>query len=149
MSASLALAELLLSGVQIAGSILGVSLCLFAGSALLEGAITLAVIEAFAKPSSRGSCGNAPGTLLRPRGVGLAALLLAAGGVVLASTAPDGIAQLARQAACAAGPHPHSPPFKDCQATWLRAGAGPAQAGAGLVGLLSTAVLAWLVGRKR
>ena len=46
VSALLALAELLISGVRMPSSILGVSLALFAVSALIEGAITMAVMSA-------------------------------------------------------------------------------------------------------
>ena len=46
VSAVLALAELLISGVRMPASVLGVSLALFAVSALIEGAITMAVMGA-------------------------------------------------------------------------------------------------------
>ena len=59
---------------------------------------------------------------------GLAAVLLAAGGVVFASTAPDGIEQLARQTGISARARTLiSTPFKDYEASWLGAG-WPAQA---------------------
>ena len=97
-SALLALAELLLSGVRLPSSVLGISLGLFTISALLEGAITVTVVSALE--------GIQPGFVRQPAkghsfalsAVGLAAILLTAGGVVFASTAPDGIEQLAIQA---------------------------------------------------
>jgi len=97
-SALLALAELLLSGVRLPASVLGISLGLFTISALLEGAITVTVVSALE--------GIQPGFVRQPAkghsfalsAVGLAAILLTAGGVVFASTAPDGIEQLAIQA---------------------------------------------------
>src|SRR6266404_9509016 len=46
VAAVLALSELLLSGIAMPGAVLGVSMGLFTVSALLEGAITLAVFEA-------------------------------------------------------------------------------------------------------
>src|SRR2546427_485736 len=46
VAALLAVSELLLSGIAISGTVLGVSFGLFAVSALLEGAITLAVFQA-------------------------------------------------------------------------------------------------------
>src|SRR5258707_4298009 len=46
VAALLAISELLLSGIAISGGVLGVSLGLFAVSAVLEGAITLAVFQA-------------------------------------------------------------------------------------------------------
>jgi cobalt/nickel transport system permease protein len=97
-SAILALAELLVSGVPMPTAALGVSLGFFVVAALLEGAITVAVISALENIQ--------PGFVREPAGghsillstVGLTAVLLAAGGVVFASTAPDGIENLALQA---------------------------------------------------
>src|SRR5437763_8153756 len=96
-SAVLALTELLISGVRMPGPVLGVSLGVFVASALLEGAITMTVVSALE--------GIQPGFVRQPSGrsfamtaLGITAVLLAAGGVVFASTAPDGIEQLAIQA---------------------------------------------------
>jgi cobalt/nickel transport system permease protein len=97
-SAVLALAELLLSGVRMPASVLGISLGLFLISAVIEGAITLAVVAALENIQ--------PGFVRQPAAshsvllsaVGITAVLLAAGGVVFASTAPDGIEHLAIQA---------------------------------------------------
>jgi cobalt/nickel transport system permease protein len=98
VSAVLALAELLLSGVRMPSSILGVSLGLFVISALIEGAITMAVMSAleaiqpsFARPASAQSGRFALAA------IALVAIILAAGGVVFASTSPDGIERLAMQ----------------------------------------------------
>src|SRR6476646_10192737 len=63
VSAVLALAQLLVSGVSMPASVMGISLALFVVSAALEGAITLAVVQALEtinpqfvrKPGSRGS----------------------------------------------------------------------------------------------
>jgi cobalt/nickel transport system permease protein len=93
-SAMMALAELLISGVRMPGPMLPISIGLFTVSALLEGAITVTVVSALE--------GIQPGFVRRPAGghsfaltaVGIAAILLAAGGVVFASTAPDGIQHL-------------------------------------------------------
>ncbi len=100
-SAVLALAELLLSGVRMPRPVLGVSLTLFAVSALLEGAITVAVIAALERiqPGFVRQPARAPSMLLG--GLGLCAVMLAAGGLVFASTAPDGIEQLAMRAGIA------------------------------------------------
>jgi cobalt/nickel transport system permease protein len=97
-SAMLALAELLLSGVRMPGAVLGISLGLFLVSALVEGAITMAVVSALERIQ--------PGLVRRPSegrslaisAVGLTSVLLAACGVVFASTAPDGIERIAMQA---------------------------------------------------
>lgn len=102
-SAVLALSELLISGVRMPGSVLGVSLVLFVISALLEGAITMTVVSAlegiqpgFVRQPSAGRSFSM--TSLAMTALGIAAVLLAAGGVVFASSAPDGIEQLAIQA---------------------------------------------------
>jgi cobalt/nickel transport system permease protein len=98
-SAALALAELLISGVRMPGSLVGLSLAVFLVSALLEGAITLAVVQALEAMQ--------PGFVRRPSGgrrlafgaAGAAAALLVAVGVLFASTAPDGIERVVGLAA--------------------------------------------------
>lgn len=95
VSAVLALSELLISGVSMPGAVLGISLALFAVSAALEGAITLAVIAALEAMN--------PNFVRRPErngsytlgAVAAAAILLAVVGVLFASTHPDGIQKLA------------------------------------------------------
>jgi cobalt/nickel transport system permease protein len=153
VSASLALAELLLSGVRIAGSILGVSLALFVASAVLEGAITLAVIEAlekiqpgFVRPARKGRS-------FALGAAGLAALLLATVGILLASSAPDGIWSLGRQTGIAGRARTlFSTPFAEYQAAFLTGG-WARQAGAGLAGLAliyaACLLIGKLVARKR
>ncbi|MDP9054520.1 MAG: energy-coupling factor ABC transporter permease [Acidobacteriota bacterium] len=101
-SAALALGELLRSGVKMPPAILGISAGLFLISALIEGAITLAVMQALERIQ--------PGFVLRPRRLTVAlrrtlagaSLVLAAAGVFLASTKPDGIGKLALQTGIAA-----------------------------------------------
>jgi cobalt/nickel transport system permease protein len=100
-SACLALSQLALSGVPIRGRVLWVSLGLFVISALTEGLITLAAVQAIERLN--------PGLLQRRAGVearagslilgtvAVAAVLLVAVGVLVASTAPDGIQTLAGQ----------------------------------------------------
>ena len=96
VSAVLALSELRLSGVP--SRILGASFAVFVIAAVLEGAITLAVVEALE--------GIQPGFVRRPAArrsfalgaAGLAAILLATVGVRFASSGPDGIETIARQA---------------------------------------------------
>jgi cobalt/nickel transport system permease protein len=96
-SASLALVELRLSGVPMPRAILGVSLGLFAVAAMLEGVITLGVIQALEALN--------PGWIVKPpalrrpalTALALTAVLLAVLGVSLASTSPDGLNRLAQQ----------------------------------------------------
>jgi cobalt/nickel transport system permease protein len=97
-SAALALAELLRSGVPMPPAVLAVSIGLFVVSAIAEGAITLAIVEALEAMQ--------PGFLRRPHAVrGRAALALVAAsvsfaglGAFIASSRPDGIWKLALDA---------------------------------------------------
>jgi cobalt/nickel transport system permease protein len=148
-SAILALAELLISGVPMPAPVLGVSLALFVVSALVEGAITVAVITALERIQ--------PGLLRAPSigrspafaALGVVAIVLAAGGVLFASTAPDGIAHLAIETGIAS--HARTliaTPLRDYHAPWLGSG-WPAQAGAGIAGLGLVYGVCLMIGRKR
>jgi cobalt/nickel transport system permease protein len=149
VSALLALAELLMSGVRMPASVLGVSLALFAVSALIEGAITMTVMGALEAIQPNFVRKPAAGGRYAVLAAGLAAVLLAAGGVVFASTAPDGIEQLAIQTGISGHARTLiSTPFKNYEASWLGAG-WPAQAGAGLAGLALVGGVCVLIGRKR
>ena len=94
-SAVLALSELLLSGVAMPAAVLRISLGLFAISAVLEGAITLAIVEALESinPDFVRQPQRSAGWVMT--GAGLAAIFLAVVGVAFASTHPDGIWKLA------------------------------------------------------
>jgi cobalt/nickel transport system permease protein len=95
VSAGLALVELRLSGVPVPAVVAGLSLALFAVNAILEGGITLAVLQALEVMQ--------PGWVRKPVGsgrrvlgfVGMAALLLAVVGVLFAAGDPDGLEKLA------------------------------------------------------
>ena len=95
ISAALALVELLWSGVRMPPAVLAVSVGLFVISAIAEGAITLAIVQALEVMQ--------PGLLRRPQAVrGRARLALVAAsaslaglGVFIASPRPDGIPKLA------------------------------------------------------
>ena len=124
VSALLAITELMLSKAPMPGAALGLSLAVFAVSAVLEGAITVAVTQSLETIQ--------PNFIRKPSGqryavgaLGLAAVLLAGVGVVFASTSPDGIERLT-QAQTAA------------EATWL----GKAEAGLAGVALIYGACLA-------
>ena len=149
VSALLALAELLISGVRMPASVLSVSLALFLVSALIEGAITMTVMGALEAIQPNFVRQPAAGGRYALVAAGLAAVLLAAGGVVFASTAPDGIARLARQTGISGHARTLiSTPLKNYEASWLGAG-WLAQAGAGLVGLALVGGVCALIGRKR
>src|SRR5262249_6361178 len=153
VAALLAVSELLMSGIAMSGTVLGVSFGLFAVSALLEGAITLAVFQALESLN--------PNFVRQPRAdrglalglTALAALLLAGVGVLFASSRPDGLEKLAEALGIASRPNPllgalladYEAGF--LQSAWLR------KAGAGFIGLGliygACALLGRVVGRQR
>ena len=151
VSASLALGELLISGVPMARSLLIVSLGLFAVSALIEAAITNSVVQAIEKLN--------PGLIQKPEPanwrvlsvLGAVALALGMAGFLWASTSPDGIQRLGLQLGLAAKTG-FQAPLADYsaghfQSVWLR------RATAGLAGLLIVYGLclsaAKMIGRHR
>ncbi len=148
-SALLALAELRFSGVRMPTAVLGVSLALFLVSALIEGAITLGVIRALEAIQPDFVRQPAAGGRHAVIAAGVAAVLLASGGVVIASTAPDGIERLAKQTGIESRAHSLiTAPLKDYQAGFLGAG-WLAQACAGLIGLGLVGGVCWIAVRKR
>jgi cobalt/nickel transport system permease protein len=153
VSAVLAIVELLASGIPMPGAVLGVSVGLFLVSAVLEGAITMAVVgalEAVQPDFFRRPTGHASPAVAALAG---AALLLAVAGVLFASTHPDGLERLAEDAGFAARATTLlGTPLADYEAAvngspWLR------KAAAGVVGLLLiwAAVVAFgrMAARKR
>src|ERR1700688_3506847 len=94
VSGSLALGELLISGVAMPRPMVLVSMALFAASAAIEGAITICVIQAIERLNT--------GFVAQPRAsnrralavLGGAAVALGAVGFLVASAAPDGIERL-------------------------------------------------------
>jgi len=133
VSASLALSELLISGIAMPRPVLMLSMGLFVISALIEGAITVSVVGAIEKLN--------PGFVQKEASNGrilvilsAAAVVLGVTGFVLASSAPDGIQKLAQQLGLTAKSSFHGP-FADYTVNyfaspWLR------RATAGLAGLL-------------
>jgi cobalt/nickel transport system permease protein len=93
-SACLALGQLLISGVPMAGGVLWASLGLFAISALVEGAITVAAVRAIERLNPAWVAGPQPASSRATAAVGLAALILVVVGTLIASAAPDGIQRL-------------------------------------------------------
>jgi cobalt/nickel transport system permease protein len=134
VSASLALGELLISGVRMPQPVILISLALFIVSAAIEGAITVSLVQAIEKLN--------PGFVQKPEAssgrslavLSSAALVLGIAGFLLASTAPDGIQKLGIQLNLTAKTGFHAP-LADYSAAgfdnaWLR------RATAGLAGLL-------------
>ena len=152
VSGSLALGELLMSGVPMPRVMVGVSVVLFAASAAIEGAITVCVVQAIEKLNSgllRSPQTNSRRTLTVLSG---AAILLGSAGFLLASTAPDGIERLGIQLGLTAHAVLHAP-LADytigsfVESAWTR------RATAGLAGLLliyaaCAAAARWLVRRR-
>jgi cobalt/nickel transport system permease protein len=152
-AALLAITELLLSGIAMSAAVLGVSLGLFCVSALIEGAITLAVFQAVETLN--------PNFVRQPKAdrgvalgaVGLAAVSLVVAGVLFASTDPDGLQKLTESLGIPARAKSLiTAPMADYQAgflqsPWLR------RVGAGLMGLAliyaACALLGRMVGRQR
>ena len=125
-SASLALAELLISGVAMPRGLLFASLGLFLISAAMEGAITVTAALAIGRltpvraPEPSGS--RAAGA------IATAAVVLVIAGVLVASTAPDGIQRLLSESV-------------NADASWLR------RAAAGLAGLGLICAVCMIAGR--
>jgi cobalt/nickel transport system permease protein len=135
VSGSLALGELLMSGVAMPRPVVTVSLALFAANAAIEGAITIAVIQAIEKLNS--------GFVQRPRAsnqrtlaiFSVVAIALGSIGFLVASAAPDGIQRLGIQAGLTAKTVLHAP-LADYTAGWFIQSAWVRRATAGLTGLL-------------
>lgn len=151
--AALAVAQLLASGIRMGAPVLGVSFGLFLVNALLEGAITVAVIRAL--EAMRPGWVRAPDSSGRlvVGSLALAAAALAVFGILLASADPDGLERLAERAGFADQARSlFSTPLADYEIRgegreWLR------KAGAGLAGLaVIAAVMAavgWMAARRR
>jgi cobalt/nickel transport system permease protein len=136
VGALLAIAQLLLSGVAMPGGVLGLSLGLFLISALLEGGITLAVVQALEAMNPNFVRMPAEGNRRLIGAIALAAVLIATVGAVFASAYPDGLETLAERVGIADRAKALIPtPLADYQAAfihsdWLR------QATAGIAGLV-------------
>jgi cobalt/nickel transport system permease protein len=152
VSGTLALGELLMSGVAMPRPMVVLSMALFAASAAIEGAITICVIQAIERLNA--------GFVNQPRAsnrrtlavLGGAAVVLGAVGFLVASAAPDGIQRLGIQLGLTARTVLHAP-LADytigsfAESAWMR------RATAGLAGLLliyavCAATARWLVRRR-
>jgi len=94
VSASLALSELLLSGVSMPPRLLWISLGLFLVSALMEGAITVAAVAAIERMSPRGFAHPPLAGSRVVAAIALTALVMLTGGMLAASAHPDGLQNL-------------------------------------------------------
>jgi cobalt/nickel transport system permease protein len=145
-AALLALGELRMSAIAIPVPVLAISLGLFAVTAALEGAITLAVVRGIEalhpgfvrRPSARSS------SVLALAGI---SVFLAAVGFLFASTNPDGLARLAEDLGIAERARAvMAAPLADYRVAFLE-WSWPAKAAAGLSGLLLIYALCAAFGR--
>ncbi len=145
VGACLALAELLISGVPMPRPVILVSVGLFCVSSLIEGAITLSVIEAIGRLNPgwvRGpSRGNNRIVLL----LGGVALILTVAGFLIASTAPDGLERLGQQLGMTAR-SAFQAPLADYSAP-IAGSVWAKRASAGLAGLVGIYGACLLLGR--
>ena len=97
-SACLALGQLRISGVPMAGSVLWASLGLFLVSALMEGAITVAAVRAIERLNPGWVAGGPQSSSSRTLpALAMATLALVVVGTLIVSAAPDGIQRLTGQ----------------------------------------------------
>jgi cobalt/nickel transport system permease protein len=150
-SGLLALAELTLSGIRMPAGLLLISVLLFLGNAVMEGAITATVLRAIERMNPELS-GDAPAhaTALPVRSMaalGVTALVLGSIGLLIASTAPDGLEHLASRVGIVWNSRPvlHAP-FAGYEIQAL--GSGPlSRATAGFLGIAAI-YMACLLGSR-
>jgi cobalt/nickel transport system permease protein len=134
VSGVLALGELALSGVPVGGTVAAVSFTLFAVSAVLEGAISVAVIGSIERMN--------PQWIRRPEEsrkvlsvVAVAAVCLAGAGFILASAAPDTLERIAEHVGISGqATNLVQTPFADYELGGVSS-ATVAKAAAGLIGV--------------
>jgi cobalt/nickel transport system permease protein len=144
VSAFLALSELLLSGVRIPRAVLLISVLLFLVSGLLEGAITVTVVQGIQRLNT--AWVQKPGSSNRAlAALGGAAALLVVVGFVIASAQPDGILRLGAQLGIVSNPV-YRAPLADYAAPFLQSN-WQQKAAAGLMGLLLIYGLCLVFGR--
>ncbi len=145
VSASLAISELLASSVPVRPAALAFLLVVFAVSAVVEGAITVAVVRGIERLSPRIVSREAPERSWTLAAAGVGAVLLAAAGGLVASTNPDGLQWLGGQLDILGRiTNVFAAPLADYRARWLGTGwlakAAAGTAGALLVGLICVAL---------
>lgn len=98
VSATLALGELLISGIRMPGAALMTSFGLFAAGGVIEAAITVAVVRALERLHPRFVAAPRRAVSRPLAALGIAAVLLAGIGVLFASSAPDALEALVAHA---------------------------------------------------
>jgi len=155
-SGVLALAELTLSGIRMPATLLGASLGLFAINAILEGVITVSVLGAIERlnPGITDTVfGNAESITGHPfrwptavAALAAGSLVLAAGGILIASTLPDGLENVAKTLGMPFG----QPSFRSPLGYYRIQALGPewfSRAAAGILGLVLIYAVCALGGR--
>src|SRR5579875_2518092 len=155
-SGVLALSELLFSGLRMPITLIEISLALFAANAFIEGAITVSVLKAIERLNPgvaelglpavqhRANPKRTLGRLVAAAGV--AAIALAAVGILFASRLPDGLEHLAHTLSMPFGAHPvFRSPLNDYEiralgTSWF------SRASAGLLGLAAVYAICTLGG---
>ncbi len=147
VSATLALSELLLSGVRMPGPVLALSMALFAVSAIIEGAITVVVIQSLEAINPGFIRAGGPRRQTALKVLLLASVVMVTVGFLAASAQPDGIWSLAGKIGLDAHAQAtiHSP-FADYRTSFLGQ-AWFSRAAAGIGGLVLIYVLCLVVSR--
>ena len=122
IAAAMAVLQLVCSGVKIPSPVLGLSALLFVVAAIIEGAITVAVVGALSRMNPRFIRDLPSERRLIPAYAGFAVLMVAMVGAFFASTKPDGLESLAQAAGIGsqASTLLHSP-LADYELSWLTA----------------------------
>lgn len=147
VAAMLALLELSLAGVTLPGRTLPVAVSVFAITAVVEGVITLAVLEGIGRLNPKWVRTTGPLSGRARVALGAAAVAICAGGFLAASALPDGLERLVEMAGLSGLERATGPvAFPDYEALfvsnpWLR------KALAGLAGLALTWGVCVVVGR--
>jgi cobalt/nickel transport system permease protein len=145
VSAVLAVSELLASGVPIRPAVLVFLALVFAISAVVEGAITVAAVRGIERLSPRAVRQAAPAHSWALAAAGAGAVVLAAAGGLVASTRPDGLQWLGAQLDILGRiTNVFTAPLAEYRVRWLSTGwmakAAAGTAGAVLAGLISIAL---------
>jgi len=146
VSAGLALLQILISGVPIAMPLVRLSAGLFVVSALIEGFITLAILQAIERinPQWIQRPGRASNRVLTA--VAVMAIILSCAGFVVASNRPDTLEAFAEQLGLSSAVAPVLSPLADYKLATIQS-SDLAQASAGLIGLTMVYFVCVLVGR--
>jgi cobalt/nickel transport system permease protein len=146
-SAAAALGFLFFSGITVPPALVGVPVALFCVAAILEGLITVAVIEAIERVDPhwirRPDSSRTPAVTV----LGLAAVMLACGGFLFASSYPDGLSRLSSELGIAdRAVALLAAPLADYRASFL-GGEWISRAVAGVSGLAAAFLVSMTAGR--